>query len=61
MLIRAAEIAEAPSELRQHGLNPNGRRHQLSLGDLVGLQNSGVSDGWGGGVDWLGLWQEAGC
>ena len=44
MLIRAAEIAEAPSELRQHGLNPNGRRHQLSLGDLVGLQNTGVSD-----------------
>lgn len=42
LLLKAAEIAAMPGELKTHFLNPNAVRLSKSLGDAVGLQHLGV-------------------
>ena len=43
LLLKATAIAAVDEEIKRHSINPNGVRHSRSLGDLVGLVNSGVS------------------
>ena len=42
LLLKASAIAATAEEIKRHGINPKGVRHSRSLGDLVGLMNSGV-------------------
>jgi uncharacterized protein with PhoU and TrkA domain len=42
LLLKASAIAATDEEVKRHSINPKGVRHSRSLGDLVGLMNSGV-------------------